>query len=99
MYHASRTSTLWAEIAETWARLIVYNSAMREVNLLTELRGSECRCGNIKKPDMTLCGFCYRTLPRDLQNALYKRMGHGYENAYAAAADYLDAAGRVGLAR
>lgn len=68
-------------------------------DLLAELRGAECRCGGVKKPDMTLCGFCYRTLPRDLQNGLYRRLGHGYENAYAAAANYLDAAGRVGRER
>lgn len=59
--------------------------------LVTELRGNACRCGTPKRPMMTLCGKCYRALPREMQLALYRRVGKGYEEAYAAAAGWLDA--------
>jgi len=39
----------------------------------------------------TFCRDCFYALPQALRDALYKRMGHGYEEAYQAACDFLDA--------
>jgi hypothetical protein len=61
-----------------------------EYRLLAELRGNICRCGAAKTPDRTLCRACYWSLPESMRVALYRRIGKGYEAAYAAAAEYLD---------
>jgi len=50
-----------------------------------ELQSDECACGRAKKPGFSFCYTCYRTLPFDLQRALYKRVREGYEAAYDAA--------------
>lgn len=59
--------------------------------LVAELRSARCRCGFPKVPARTFCGPCYWALPRGLQKGLYKKLGRGYETAYAGAAAYLDA--------
>jgi hypothetical protein len=58
--------------------------------LLKELQGIVCRCGKVKRPHETFCKGCYWSLGQNQRNALYKRMGDGYEQAYAAAAAFLD---------
>jgi hypothetical protein len=58
--------------------------------ILTELAGGACRCGSAKKPRQAFCKSCYQRLPRLRRVALYKRVGEGYEQAYAAACEYLD---------
>ena len=58
--------------------------------LVAELAGLRCRCGAVKIPRQTFCRRCYRLLPRSLAKALYKRMGAGYEDAYAAACAHLE---------
>lgn len=58
--------------------------------LLKELIGGVCRCGRAKRPHETFCKGCYWSLGNNERRALYKRMGEGYEEAYAAAAAFLD---------
>jgi hypothetical protein len=55
-----------------------------------ELRSEECQCGQWKKPGYSLCYRCYKALPRDMRNDLYKLVGRGYEAAYDAALKYLN---------
>lgn len=59
------------------------------VVLTRELVAGVCRCGNRKRPGHTFCKSCFFSLPKRMQTALYKRMGEGYEEAYAAAAAWL----------
>jgi len=63
-------------------------SSARE--LIQELRGVVCRCGREKHSGETFCKACYFRLPPLLRRALYKRVGEGYENAYAEACGFLD---------
>ena len=58
-------------------------------NLVRELRGTACRCGNVKHSMQTFCAGCYYKLPGEMRRALYRRMGDGYEDAYSAAAKRL----------
>jgi hypothetical protein len=62
--------------------------------LFDELKGATCRCGRVKKEMQTFCGQCYRKLPEVAQRNLYKRIGQGYEQAYAAAVEILEPAPR-----
>lgn len=59
-------------------------------DLIVSLRSVRCpMCGNGKKPAQTMCYGCYKKLPRDLQQALYRRVGAGYEQAFADAMEHL----------
>lgn len=62
----------------------------RERELIKELAGTVCRCGNQKASGNTFCGRCYFKLPKTTHPTLYRRVGQGYEQAYKAAAEYLD---------
>lgn len=55
-----------------------------------ELRSNECQCGEPKRPYHSFCFGCYRSLPQDFQRDLYRRIGHGYEEAYEAAIKHLN---------
>jgi len=57
---------------------------------IQQLRGEECQCGNWKKSKMSLCYTCYRSLPRDMQKALYNHISTGYAEAYDAAVQFLN---------
>lgn len=63
---------------------------MTLAEIIKEFGGLRCRCGAVKMPRQTFCRRCYRLLPRDLGNALYRRVGEGYEDAYAAACAHLE---------
>jgi hypothetical protein len=63
---------------------------MNTVKLVNELEGEKCRCGKKKHSMQTFCGRCYHSLPPKMRQALYNRVGMGYEEAYAAACDYFD---------
>ena len=39
-------------------------------------------CGKAKRSRMSFCGGCYRALPRPMKNALYSKIGDGYEPAF-----------------
>lgn len=63
--------------------------------LVQELKGLVCRCGAPKNAAHTFCGKCYFALPLNRRQALYQRIGEGYEEAYAAALAVLRDAGMV----
>ena len=63
--------------------------------LLDELMGQTCVCGRKKLRTQTFCGGCYYTLSRSQRQALYRRVGEGYEEAYADAVDTLTSEGRI----
>ncbi len=60
--------------------------------LIEALISTKCRCGNAKASKQTFCRTCYLSLPKQIRQALYKRISQGYEEAYAAAAERLDGA-------
>lgn len=62
---------------------------MTDLQLVQELAGKTCHCGKPKQRGHTFCRFCYFRLPPQLGQALYKRLGYGYREAYEAAVDYL----------
>lgn len=50
--------------------------------LVESLRSHVCPvCGGGKSARMTMCRRDYKQLPRELQHALYSRVGAGYEEA------------------
>ena len=57
------------------------NDAQRE--LIDELNGTLCQCGGGKARKQTFCRKCYFGLPKLMRQALYRRIGSGYEAAYA----------------
>lgn len=59
------------------------------VDLVNELEGTVCPCGGPKASRNTFCRTCYFTLPYDMRQALYRRIGEGYQEAYAAAIAHL----------
>ena len=61
----------------------------RLLELVRELSGTKCRCGRPKQTNKTFCGQCYYKLPEKMRMALYRRLGHGYEEAYDDAVEYL----------
>lgn len=66
-------------------------------DLLRELQGTSCRCGRPKKEHMTFCRSCYFALSPELRKSLYRRMGVGYEEAYAEALQYLVLQGEMDM--
>jgi hypothetical protein len=65
--------------------------AADHVRLVRELEGKKCFCGARKAPMQTFCSSDYFALPKALREALYSRIGEGYEEAYAEARNYLSA--------
>jgi hypothetical protein len=65
------------------------------VELVRDLRGTLCACGRGKQTGNSFCYRCYGSLPKDMQRALYRLVGDGYEAAYAAALQFLRQCGRV----
>jgi hypothetical protein len=67
---------------------------MNARDLIRELSGTICRCGEPKTRGRTFCRACYFSLPSGQAKALYHleqlRVGEGYEEAYAAAVRMLD---------
>jgi CDGSH-type Zn-finger protein len=66
----------------------------RTLDLVHELSGLTCRCGHSKVAKQGFCHGCYVRLPDTLKSQLYRRIGHGYEEAYDRAVEIL-----VGLKR
>ena len=58
--------------------------------LIAALRGTTCTCGAQKGRGQSFCRCCYHALTRPQQAALYRRVGAGYAEAYAAAREQLD---------
>lgn len=65
----------------------------KALELIRELNGNRCRCGETKAEGQTFCRRCYYQLPKAMRSALYRRVGAGYEEAYAAAANHLQHGG------
>lgn len=63
----------------------------QDKSLMGELLGTQCRCGATKAKRTSFCRKCFYTLPRERRDALYQRVGQGYEQAYEAACEYLNA--------
>lgn len=50
--------------------------------LIRSLQASVCpACGKHKRRAMSFCGPCFYRLPKPLRDALYLRVGKGYEQA------------------
>jgi hypothetical protein len=62
---------------------------MTRDELIKELLREKCQCGKRKMANMTFCSKCYHRLPKPLQNALYRQLGKGYEQAREEAGEYL----------
>jgi ribosomal protein L40E len=57
---------------------------------LEELLGTTCKgCGGTKPSGMSHCRKCYFKLPKANRGALYRRIGQGYEAAYAESLEIL----------
>lgn len=57
---------------------------------IRELVSTTCKaCGGSKPRGRSHCRRCYHVLPKAMQWALYRKVGHGYEEAYAASLDHL----------
>ena len=56
---------------------------------LNELKGEQCWCEKPKKKWYSFCYSCFKKLPRDLQQKLYRKIGDGYEKAYDQAVQFL----------
>ena len=54
------------------------------------LASEECFCDREKKHGYAFCYGCYKQLPAEMQNALYRLVGKGFEEAYEAAVKWLD---------
>lgn len=55
-----------------------------------ELMSNQCACGKAKKSGRSFCYGCFIALSRDLRQALYQRIGGGYEEAYEEAVGCLE---------
>lgn len=56
---------------------------------LAALKSGQCRCGHAKQTGMAFCFRCWQQLPENIRRALYKRVGDGFEAAFAAACQFL----------
>lgn len=52
-------------------------------------KAEECLCGREKSSGRSFCYRCYKELPGDMQRALYRKMGDGYEEAFEEAVAWL----------
>lgn len=59
------------------------------IEVVKELRGDTCQCNGSKISGHTFCRACFLKLPVSLRSRLYKRVGQGYEKAYADALAHL----------
>lgn len=65
-------------------------SKERRLEIVRRLGSTECEgCGGRKQSKMSHCRRCYYLLPRVMRNALYRRFGDGYEEAYEESLAYL----------
>jgi hypothetical protein len=56
----------------------------------TEFMDTKCHVCGATKPHRTgFCKACYFALPKEMQSALWKRFGSGFEDAYHEAKEHL----------
>lgn len=60
------------------------------IRILREHQGNKCFCGAKKAVNHPFCLKHYASLPTDMYPGLNKRIGQGYEQAYAEARKYLE---------
>jgi hypothetical protein len=63
--------------------------------LIRELSGVQCACGAVKKSNQPFCVSCHAALSPGQRKALFRRVGEGYEEAYASAIHSLRELGRM----
>ncbi len=63
-------------------------------DLVRELASTTCFCGKSKGSGKTFCNHCFFSLPKDVRRHLYRRIGSGYEQAYAKSVRFLKGEGR-----
>ena len=68
---------------------------MTDLQIVSELTKTRCRCGCKKERGRTFCFKCYYALPKDDRHDLYRPVGKGYVEAYRSAESILDEAGRA----
>ena len=56
---------------------------------LERVQNETCQCGCGKRCGLAFCYKCFLKLPHELSEALYRILGHGFEEAYEAASQYL----------
>lgn len=61
-----------------------------QIRILRELGGVKCFCGKKKTANQSFCVGHYIALPVEMKRAMYKRVGEGYEAAYADARQFFD---------
>lgn len=58
---------------------------MESTDIFAAFTGTACAgCKGTKRRYTAFCSYCYRELPKALQNALWQRFGSGFEQAYMA---------------
>ena len=57
---------------------------------IKELQSEECVCWEPKKRGNSFCYKCFKSLPRDMQQALYQSIWDGYGDAYDKAVEWLE---------
>jgi hypothetical protein len=63
----------------------------RRLEILDSLGSTTCEaCGGKKSRGKSHCRDCYFLLPPRLRNALYRRFGEGYEEAYEESLKFLN---------
>ena len=63
---------------------------MKDIKKYVEaLDSTTCACGRPKERKKSFCWACYRRLPRRMREALYSKIGRGYEGAVDAALELL----------
>lgn len=59
------------------------NDQLTLKEIVSDLLGTVCRtCGGSKRARMSHCLGCFMRLPKSMRDALYRRIGQGYEQAY-----------------
>lgn len=58
-------------------------------SVLRQFISTLCVCGAEKETRRSFCRSCYFRLPEAMRTALWKRIGHGYHEAYRAACHWL----------
>lgn len=53
------------------------------------LKSGRCACGKAKQTGMAFCYQCWLKLPQNIRQALYRKIGEGFEAAYGVARQFL----------
>jgi len=86
----TRLAEASVEPANGWSPGTTKFYFVADCRLIESLRGKLCpACGHAKSPRQALCARDYRRLPREMQKALYRRIGSGYEEAFETAMNQL----------